>query len=132
MACSAMAETCAAPSGRKPFSFGMDPKTLAFVVVPILAVMPLATFLILPLLWRALGSSLGWYLRRKTDGRRSHILQLVEADEKKHEDEIGKRKNSEEDDEWERVDAYALGSSKNGEKADKEWDGIAGFFHPFW
>lgn len=126
-----MAETCAAPSGRRPFSFGMEPSTLAFIVVPLLAFAPLMTFFLFPMLWRAIGSMLGLYLRKKTEGRRCHIVELAEADEKRYQAAVGERRNSGDDDEWESVDAYTLGTSKNGDKGEKEWDGIVGFFHPF-
>ncbi|KAK3684236.1 glycosyltransferase family 4 protein [Podospora appendiculata] len=136
-----MSETCAAPSGRKPFSFGMDPKVLAFVVVPLLAVTPLVTLFIVPWLWKSLGSLLGWYLRRKTDGRRCHIVELVEADEKAYqaaqkgeEEEEANRKSTSNDgdnDGWESIEAHAAGISTNGGKGEKEWDGVVGFFHPF-
>ncbi|KAK3371193.1 glycosyltransferase family 4 protein [Lasiosphaeria ovina] len=136
-----MAEMCAAPSGRKPFSFGLDPRVLALVVVPLVAVTPLASLFLVPLLWRALGSALGRYLRTKTDGRRGQILELMDADEKKYQD----KKNGDqapagqegggggggEDDGWENVDAYAVGTSQNGDKEEQEWEGIVGFFHPF-
>jgi alpha-1,2-mannosyltransferase len=36
------------------------------------------------------------------------------------------------DDDWERLDSQAMGSSRNGDRANREWDGIVGFFHPFW
>ncbi|KAK0705382.1 glycosyltransferase family 4 protein [Lasiosphaeris hirsuta] len=107
----------------------MDPTILAFVVVPLMALTPLVSLFLFPLLWRTLGTALGWYLRKKTDGRRGHILELVEGDEKKYQE--GSKKHKDSDDEWESVDPYAVGTSKNGDKAEKEWDGIVGFFHPF-
>jgi alpha-1,2-mannosyltransferase len=113
----------------------MNGKFLSHVVLPILCLAPLATLVLFPLLWRAVGASLGWYLRRKTDGRRCHILELVEADEKKYLEEKRRSSSSEgsgEDGEWEKVDAYTTGTAKNGGKGDDDWDGIVGFFHPFW
>jgi alpha-1,2-mannosyltransferase len=127
-----MAETCRAPDGSQPFSFGMSPNVLAFVVVPILALTPITALLVVPMLWRAIGSMLGWYLRKKTDGRRSHILELVEADQKKYQEENKSRRSSDVEDGWENVDADAVGTAKNGDKGEEEWDGIVGFFHPFW
>ncbi|KAL2260986.1 hypothetical protein VTK26DRAFT_4832 [Humicola hyalothermophila] len=93
---------------------------------------PLVFTSVVFLSWRVVGSFLGWYLRKKTDGRRYHILEVVEADEKKYRQE---RRNSASsgggDDGWEKVDAEAVGSAENGEKHDDGWDGIVGFFHPF-
>jgi alpha-1,2-mannosyltransferase len=112
----------------------MDSRFVSHVALPLLCLTPLATFVLFPLLWRALGSSLGWYLRRRTDGRRCHILELVEADEKKYEEERQRNTaNGEgEDSGWEKVDAYGVGTATNGGKGGDDWDGIVGFFHPFW
>ncbi|KAK3315380.1 GDP-Man:Man(3)GlcNAc(2)-PP-Dol alpha-1,2-mannosyltransferase [Apodospora peruviana] len=112
----------------------MDPKVLAFVAVPMLAVLPLASIFLLPILWRAVGSSLGWYLRRKTDGRRSQIVELMDTDERIYREKSEERRrdsSGSDDDGWENVDAYSPGTAKNGEKGEEEWDGIVGFFHPF-
>lgn len=95
------------------FSFGMDPKTLAFVVVPLVAFTPLVALVLGPLLWRALGSLLGWYLQKQNDGRRSQLLELAERDK-----ESKGQKESE-------------GGTKR-ERGGKEFDGFIGFFHPFW
>lgn len=35
------------------------------------------------------------------------------------------------DGDWENVEAYAVGSSPNGQTGEKQWDGVVGFFHPF-
>ncbi|KAK1754611.1 GDP-Man:Man(3)GlcNAc(2)-PP-Dol alpha-1,2-mannosyltransferase [Echria macrotheca] len=104
----------------------MELKTLSFV-----ALTPLATLLLFPLFWPFIGSALGWYLRKKTDGRRCHVLDLVEKDEERYRKGLEERKARDEDDDWENVEAYAVGTSQNGDKAEKEWDGIVGFFHPF-
>lgn len=131
-----MTDTCSAAGAStcSPQTL-MNGKLLSHVVLPLLCLAPLTTFVLFPLLWRALGSALGWYLRNKTDGRRCHILELVAADEKKYREE---RRNSTssgegaEDGGWEKVDANTTGTSKNGVKGDDDWDGIVGFFHPFW
>ena len=86
-----------------------------------------------PRLIHYVGGTVGYYLRKKTTGRKAQILQLVEADEEEYRKtkeftEGEKRRDS---DEWESVEAYATGTARNGEKAEKEWDGIVGFFHPF-
>jgi alpha-1,2-mannosyltransferase len=101
--------------------------TIVALGVTILAILP---FLI-PFLWRAIGLVLGWYLKRKTDGRRARILEVVEEDEKTYAEKNKDKKDSDDED-WENIDATAVGSSNNGGKGEKEWDGIVGFFHPFW
>lgn len=130
--CAAHGATTCSPDASSRF---MDGKFLSHVVVPLLCLAPLATFLLFPLLWRAAGSFLGWYLRKKTDGRRCHILELVESDEKKYREYRRDSTSSEEGGAgggWEKVDASTTGTAKNGDKGDDDWDGIVGFFHPFW
>ncbi|KAK5661458.1 hypothetical protein OQA88_11359 [Cercophora sp. LCS_1] len=109
----------------------MDTKTLTSVFGLFLVLAPLATVIVFALVWRIVGSSLGWYLRKKTDGRRCHVLDLVEKDEERYRENARQRKAKDGDDEWEKVDAYTAGTSQNGDKGEKEWDGIVGFFHPF-
>lgn len=128
-----MAEPCSACE--RPNSFLIRRAALTSSVVPLICLAPLLTFLVLPLFWRALGALLGWYLRRKTDGRRCHILEVVEADEQKYREERPSSTSSEgveEDGGWEKVDAHVVGTARNGDRGDDDWDGIVGFFHPFW
>jgi alpha-1,2-mannosyltransferase len=125
-----MAETCSAPSGQRPFSFGLSPWALS-LFVPILALTPLIVFFVLPLIAKGLGWILGLYLSKKTDGRRSHLLELMKEDEKKFQETDRGQKDSSDDD-WETVEAHSVGTSGNGEKGQAEWAGIVGFFHPFW
>jgi alpha-1,2-mannosyltransferase len=124
-----MDETCRAPDGSEMWTFGMNQKTTNLLWLLLIASTPLAIMILGPKLLFKVGSMFGYYLRKKTAGRKAQILELVDADEKEFKEEGGERRDS---DEWENVEAYAVGSSKNGEKADKEWDGIVGFFHPFW
>ncbi|KAK4098241.1 glycosyltransferase family 4 protein [Parathielavia hyrcaniae] len=133
-----MANSCAANGASTCSSHNvsslMNGRFISHVVLPILCLAPLATLVLFPPLWRAAGAFLGWYLRKKTDGRRCHIFELVEADEKKHLEE--KRRSSSsaegaEDGDWEKVDACTTWTAKNGGTGDDDWDGIVGFFHPF-
>lgn len=119
-----MPETCSAPSGQTPFSFGLDPWTLAYVVVPILAFTPIATYIMFPLLMKGIGSLLGWYLRKKTEGRRAQLLELKTAEQQSF-NNTQKSSSSGKNN----VQAQASGSS---DKKDSEWTGVVGFFHPFW
>jgi hypothetical protein len=124
-----MEETCAVSPGPRLFSCGFKPGNITMAM---LAFVPLAAVIALPLLLRLVGFILGWYLRKKTDGRRSHIIELTRTDQKKFLKTQRQIKESIQDEEdWEKVEAYGE-SSGNGEKGGKEWDGIVGFFHPFW
>jgi len=122
---SGMSDTCVAPSGDRLTYFGLAPSTLAFIIVPALAMAPLLTLIVVPWVVSKVCRVMGWYLRRKTEGRRAHLVELMEDDDAKYGD-------GEDQDGWESIDAQGLGSAKNGGKAEREWDGIVGFFHPFW
>jgi alpha-1,2-mannosyltransferase len=98
--------------------------------VTVLAVVPLVALFVLPVAWRLVGGLLGWYLRKKTEGRRCRIVEVMERDERSFAESKPAGRGS--DDEWENIETYAVGASGNGEKGQKEWDGIVGFFHPFW
>jgi alpha-1,2-mannosyltransferase len=123
-----MADTCRTPDGDDVWTFSLTPNNV-IIVVSILGFLPLATIMLGPKLVFYVGGTLGYYLRKKTAGRKAHILELVATEEKEYAAEGENRRDS---DDWENVDAYATGTAKNGEKADREWDGIVGFFHPFW
>jgi alpha-1,2-mannosyltransferase len=85
----------------------------------------------------------GWVIQKRTRSRREFLISRVRADE---EEQLVKRSKSSprgEDEDWEKVDSSSsssgtAGPSKkggnNGNKgpADADWEGIIGFFHPFW
>lgn len=73
----------------------------------------------------------GWYLRRRTTSRRITILARVKLEEAQYQLSASESPTLD-DGEWEKVEKHAAGSAKNGEEADDEWEGIIGFFHPFW
>lgn len=126
-----MDDTCTAPDGSDMYTFGLTP-TRVVILTLILGFTPLTVILGGPKLIRYLGQLVGNYVRRKTAGRRTQITELVEVERKAFlEAHKGARRDS---DEWENVEAYAAGTAKNGEggKGDEEWNGIVGFFHPFW
>ena len=127
--------SCKAPSGQGYWSpFGLSPSVITFIVAPFIALIPMLVLFGIPALWQALGSLLGTYLRRKTDGRRAHLLDVMADDEKNY------TEDSEEDDKgekgkkdiWKKIEASILEKLPQGDKADREWSGIVGFFHPFW
>lgn len=99
----------------------------------LLAFLPVLAILVLPLLWSSVGSLFGVYLRRKTEGRRQHLVQLMNEDEKSWRLRTSSSsKDTSSDDDWENVESHSAGSSGNGEKGSKDFSGIVGFFHPFW
>jgi alpha-1,2-mannosyltransferase len=83
---------------------------------------------LLPYTLRSLGAATGWYIQQRTHSKRQTLLANSESGTQ----EQGKPKDSSsEDGDWEKVDGYAAGSAPNGDKADRDWKGIVGFFHPF-
>lgn len=130
--------SCKAPSGQDQWSpFGLSPTSVALLALP-LGLIPFFVLFGIPALWQALGSVAGTYLRNKTDGRRAQLLEVMAQDEKSYlsngktgddpEEEVEKGKK----DIWKKIEASIQGKLPKGDKADKEWSGIIGFFHPFW
>ncbi|KAI5928221.1 hypothetical protein F4810DRAFT_184348 [Camillea tinctor] len=115
----------------------MASNTMAFTAIAILST-PLAAFacwnFVIPILFRifcrTVGLSAGWYLRKKTEGRRSLIFRVTAESEKNFQEETSVKSDAGDDD-WENIDGATVGTSGNGEKGGRDWDGIVGFFHPF-
>jgi hypothetical protein len=103
---------------------------LTVVLATLLGGVPWLLVVLAPIGIRAAGRLLGWYLLRKTDGRRHQILERVEDEQKALDTHSNISGGS--DDEWQKVESCAVGTATNGEEANKEWDGIVGFLHPFW
>lgn len=127
--------SCMAPSGKEPWRpFGLSPMAIALIVAPTLACIPMLVLFGIPALWHALGSLLGTYLLRKTEGRRAQLLDVMADDEKKYtvgsQDEDTGEKGKK--DIWKKIEASIMDKLPKGDQADKEWSGIVGFFHPFW
>lgn len=117
-----------------------------------------ATSVLLPTiplsLLRLVLRGVGWFIQKRTRSRREFIISRVRADEeefqaKRDSSASGKSSSSTsqtEDEDWEKVDtSLAVGNNGNGHREknrqrkaqgqgskDQDWDGIVGFFHPFW
>jgi alpha-1,2-mannosyltransferase len=98
----------------------------------------LATFLLLPAvsgyILRSILRSIGWAIKNKTKARRELILSRVRIEQEELASNQAKSSSGgiPEDEEWEKVDNSALGIAGNGEPLGEEWEGVIGFFHPFW
>ena len=77
------------------------------------------------------GKIWGYYLIKKSSERRKALLLKVKLDE---EHDTGKTRPSpkSDDGDWEKVDSDVSGTVQNGQKVDDNWEGLIGFFHPFW
>ncbi|KAH7125332.1 hypothetical protein B0J11DRAFT_302878 [Dendryphion nanum] len=100
-----------------------------YIFLSLLVPLVLAFIFFLPTL-RFLGELVGHYLRRSSRTRRELLLARV-ATEQRHYDSERAGKENKEDDEWEEIEGSLVGSAANGGKADIDWSGIVGFFHPF-
>ena len=98
---------------------------LLFLLAP--AIIPV---IFLPKTLHLLAELVGRRLRRSSTTRRELLLDRV-ATETKHFEAEHREKNKEDDD-WEKIVPSPVGSAVNRAKADADWHGIVGFFHPFW
>jgi alpha-1,2-mannosyltransferase len=73
---------------------------------------------------------LGQHLRRSSRTRCELLLARVATETKAHEADVKNKKR--EDDDWEQVGTTPPGSAVKHGQMDSDWDGIVGFFHPFW
>ncbi|KAL6707918.1 asparagine-linked glycosylation protein [Coniothyrium glycines] len=89
----------------------------------------LAAALFLPTILRVLGDLVGQRLRRACRTRRELLLARVADETRKY--EAAQHSKAREDDDWEDVDTAAFAGPESRSKADGNWDGIVGFFHPF-
>ncbi|ROV96952.1 hypothetical protein VSDG_04183 [Cytospora chrysosperma] len=128
--------SCKAPSGEAAYwsPFGLSPTSVALIVAPAIALIPMFVLFGIPAIWRAWGAMLGTYLRHKTDGRRAQLLEVMALDEEKYtakgeEDEDSGEKGKK--DIWKKIEASIVEKLPKGDKADREWSGVVGFFHPF-
>lgn len=129
--------TCKTPSGGAVYSFGLTPSGTMGVAV-VIAILPLLVLFGIPAGWHGLGSLLGAYLRRSSDGRRAKILEVIEHDERQFAEKQEKSSQDSasskgtEDGGWEKVQIDPAASAPGGNKLADDWSGIVGFFHPFW
>ena len=128
---------------------------MAILTTAILVLLIAATtaFLLPQLIGNVVGLVLrgaGWLIRRRTRSRREYVIARARSDEEELLKTLRAKKSthslarsSAEDEDWEKVDSTAgsggvktSSSSDNGVgdgvKRPDDWDGIIGFFHPFW
>jgi alpha-1,2-mannosyltransferase len=128
---------------------------MAILTTAILALLIAATTAVLlpQLIGHVLGLILrgaGWLIRRRTRSRREYVIARARSDEEELLKTLRAKnsthslaRSSAEDEDWEKVDNTAgpagvkasssddIGAS-DGAKRPDDWDGIIGFFHPFW
>lgn len=128
---------------------------MAILTTAILTLLIVATtaFLLPQLIGSVLGLVLrgaGWLICRRTRSRRDYVIARARSDEEELSKTVRAKdsthsltRSSVEDEDWEKVDSTAgPGGVKtpsssdsgagDGAKRPDDWDGIIGFFHPFW
>src|ERR1051326_4982599 len=86
--------------------------------------------LLLPICLRLLARLVGYHLARYSRHRRELLYTRVESERTKYASSH-KEEQTAEDGDWEKVEGFVAGSATNGGNAEKEWNGVVGFFHPF-
>lgn len=108
-------------------------------VITILAL--LATCVLVPQLplgvLRLVLRGVGWAIQKRTKSRRELVLSRVRIEDEDFQARRSKSSSggSGEDEDWEKVDSSSSSSGTAGNKQtgrEEDWDGIIGFFHPFW
>lgn len=77
------------------------------------------------------GKFWGSVLIKKSSKHRKELLAKIKQDEE-HETSKTRLSPKSDDGDWEKVESDASGTVSNRQKADDNWEGIIGFFHPFW
>ncbi|OCK99161.1 glycosyltransferase family 4 protein [Cenococcum geophilum 1.58] len=103
--------------------------SVSFLLLSVL-VSIIVSCIFLPKILSSLGESIGYYLRRTSRTRRELLLARVASEQRSYSSENIETRSAEDDD-WEEIEGYAAGTAANGGKADQDWKGIVGFFHPF-
>jgi alpha-1,2-mannosyltransferase len=100
-------------------------------ILACISIVPLLPFLgafILRFLLRVVGNR----LRRKTSGKRDVIFQRVRTEKRQLQSDLPAT-SKRDDDDWERVESSAAGTARNGDSyRERDFEGVIGFFHPFW
>lgn len=100
--------------------------TATVLAVPLLLLLPH----LMPTVARAVGS----HIRQSGQQRKELLTARASIERKQYEEQDDPASL---DDEWEKVDR-SHAQAKNGagradgRQADQDWDGVVGFFHPFW
>ena len=85
---------------------------------------------LVPRVVRLIGSSYGRVIRSRTGQRRDQAIDRA-SEAKRNSNTAGVKDNTSSDDDWEEVDGTAE-PTKSRIPENSDWDGIVGFFHPFW
>ncbi len=99
---------------------------LLFIVLSLLASI-LISVIFFPAIARFVGKQVGHHLRRSSHTRRELLLARVATEFKSYKSEP----SAIEENDWEEITSVAT-DGRVGIQKDQQWEGIVGFFHPFW
>jgi hypothetical protein len=106
-------------------------RTMALLVMLLSLLLTAAiSVVLLPKSLHLLAELAGRRLRHSSRTRRELLLDRVAAETRAFEAEDSTK--SREDDDWEKIVPSPIGSAGSVGQAGAEWNGIVGFFHPFW
>lgn len=117
-------------SSREPEHQEVPPAAIVLGTI-FLCMVPWAVYKGTPIAWRLVGRVLGFLLTKKTEGRRSVLVSAMDEENDKWAQEHADSKSSSSD-EWEKVAGAEAAVAEKLKDKTKDWDGIIGFFHPFW
>jgi hypothetical protein len=105
-------------------------RTMALLVMLLSLLLTAAiSVVLLPKTLHLLAELFGRRLRHSSRTRRELLLDRVAAETRAFDANTA---TSKEDDDWEKIVPSPSGSAVIGGRAGAEWNGIVGFFHPFW
>lgn len=114
---------CTMPRSTPP----SDLSGLMMVFYAVVATLPLTVVFVLPGFLSVAGRVAGWVMCKRTEGRRAQLIALMNEDDKTFR---ARRENSPEHRSAE--DRRSQMGAADAVKDRGDWDGIIGFFHPFW
>lgn len=71
---------------------------------------------------------IGFFVQRKSKGKREALRSRVQSEAAS----FSSRQTAAEDEDWEKVEGYNSESSSGKGTPQSDWEGVVGFFHPFW
>lgn len=104
-------------------SFISSVTTLVALLACLLAFPSLAGFVV-----RLIFRGIGYFIQRRSRGAREALRSRVRTEEAS----FRARQTRTEDEDWEKVEGYGSESDSVKGSFESDWEGVVGFFHPFW
>ena len=110
------------------------PSPRGFPLATLVAVVPFIAIFLVPVIFRLIGSLIGVLLRSKTAGRRAHLVDIMEGDQRRYEKDKESGHGAPLSAVKTPTSMGLLGEETLGAQVGRDpgYDGFIGFFHPFW